>query len=234
MTPFHFGMRERRLFGVYDPAHKSSRLFRAAVLCHPLGDEQVHAYRTMRQLARSMAQAGLDVLRFDYYGTGDSSGETDAVHFAGLCEDIETAIEEIKDMTGTAKVTLVGLRIGANLAAQVAVRRSDEIDNLVLWEPLLDHELHPAIAAAASQLEQPGFHQAPILAGEIAHAKVESIIEKLPPHTLVVLMGRANRAEDLGALHVEHLTDVKPWIEERTTTGTIPADVLRRIVSWLQ
>src|SRR5260221_12888570 len=99
MTPFQFGSSERRLFGVYDPAaHNTGGLVRAAVICYPSSDEQSHAYRTLRQLAARLSQAGIHVLRFDYYGTGDSAGETGQGNAAGWCRDIETAIAELKDM----------------------------------------------------------------------------------------------------------------------------------------
>src|SRR5215470_5640391 len=113
MTAFHFGNRQRRLFG----------------------------YCTMRQLAARLVRAGFHVLRFDYFGTGDSFGDTGEGDLASWCGDIETAIEELKEMTGAAKVDLAGLRLGANLSARVAVHRPKEIGKLILWEPLVADEL---------------------------------------------------------------------------------------------
>jgi hypothetical protein len=51
MTPFHFSSRQRRLFGNYEPAQENLGNARAVVLCHPIGNEQIFAYRTMRLLA---------------------------------------------------------------------------------------------------------------------------------------------------------------------------------------
>ena len=42
--------------------------------CQPLGHEYIRAHRTFNQLAAGLARAGFPVLRFDYSGTGDSSG----------------------------------------------------------------------------------------------------------------------------------------------------------------
>jgi uncharacterized protein len=219
MTPFHFGGAERRLFGVYDPASKNSGALRAAVVCHPSGDEQVHAYRTLRQLAARMCRAGIHVLRFDYYGTGDSFGETGEGDIASWCGDIETAIAELKDMTGAPKVSLVGLRLGANLAARVAAGRPDEIDNLVLWEPLRVEE-----HASADSEERDG-----------RDIDLSPFTDRLPPRTLVVLTARAaSRPAEFGGLSVAQLASVSPWIEERIVTGTIPLNVLHRIVNWLK
>src|SRR5215470_3230497 len=141
MTSFHFGSRQRRLFGYYEPAPANLSKVRAVLLCHPMGNEQVFAYRTMRQLAARLVRAGFHVLRFDYFGTGDSYGDTGEGDLASWCGDIETAIEELKEMTGAAKVDLAGLRLGANLSARVAVHRPKEIGKLILWEPLVADEL---------------------------------------------------------------------------------------------
>src|SRR5262245_22848667 len=111
MTPFYFGSDARRLFGIYEPARPVGGPARMAVLCHPSGDEQIHAYRTMRQLAAMIAQLGVHVLRFDYYGTGDSAGETSENGGAGWCGDVGTAITELRNITGGTMVSLVGLRL---------------------------------------------------------------------------------------------------------------------------
>ena len=99
MTPFYFGDRRRRLFGIYEPAVLKSVGKRAAVLCYPWGAEYVHAHRTMRQLAVRLSAAGIDTLRFDFFGTGDSAGEMVDADLAGWETDIELAIEELRRRT---------------------------------------------------------------------------------------------------------------------------------------
>jgi uncharacterized protein len=75
----------------------------------------------MRQLAARLVRVGFQVLRFDYFGTGDSYGGT-GKETLQTGEDIETAIEKL-----TTAVDLAGLRLGANLSARVAAHRSKEI-----------------------------------------------------------------------------------------------------------
>lgn len=218
MTPFYFGSPERRLFGLYDPARNPAGKVRAAVFCHPSGDEHVHAYRTMRQLASRLSAAGFHVLRFDYFGTGDSAGETGESSIVGWCNDIRTAIAELKDMTHAVDVSLVGLRCGANMAARVAVECPNEVADVVLWDPVTAaHEFF------VESLSDDDFHQ----------FNLSSLAEDLPPRTLVVLTGPSPRSEILESLSVARFAGVSPWIEERTTTGTIPLEALQGIVKWL-
>jgi pimeloyl-ACP methyl ester carboxylesterase len=222
MTPFYFGTRERRLFGVYDPAQRIGKTARAAVICHPWGDEQIHAYRTLRQLALRLSQDGFHVLRFDYYGTGDSAGSSGDNDFAGSRRDVETAMAELKDMTGVERLTLVGLRLGACLAADVSADRAVEVDALVLWDPLMAAEL--ARPEAAESAEAPG---------GLDDIDLASMAHRLPPRTLV-LATQEKKAEAFGALAAEHVASAPPWIEERMQAGAIPVNVLQRIVHWLR
>ena len=98
-----------------------------------------------------LSAAGIDTLRFDYFGTGDSAGEMVDADLAGWETDIELAIEELRDMVGSARVTLIGLRLGATLAARVAARRPGDVDRLVLWDPIqsgLEYLASLGVAAA--------------------------------------------------------------------------------------
>jgi len=235
MTSFHFGSRQRRLFGYYEPAQANLSKVRAALLCHPMDNEQVFAYRTMRQLAARLVRAGFHVLRFDYFGTGDSYGDTGEGDLASWCEDIETAMEELKEITGANKVNLAGLRLGANLSARVAARRPKEISKLILWEPLAADEL----AVAGFGCPAPQADRNPRLIGSeivesFAREALPSKAALLPPSTLVLLTARPPSPTEFGALAVEYVADASAWIEERLDTGSIPAGALQRIVDWLQ
>jgi uncharacterized protein len=235
MTSFHFGSRQRRLFGYYEPAQANISKVRAVLLCHPIDNEQVFAYRTMRQLAARLVRAGFHVLRFDYFGTGDSYGDTGEGDLAGWCGDIETAIEELMDITGATKVNLAGLRVGANLSARVATHRPNEISKLILWEPVAADEL----AIAGFGRPAPRADRAPRLIGSdivegFARGALLSKAALLPPSTLVLLTAGPPSPTEFGSLAVEHVTDASAWIEERLDTGSIPTGALQRIVDWLQ
>ena len=138
MTPLFFGTPQRRLFGVYAPARARATGAKAVVLCHPWGQEYLRAHRSMRHLSNLLSAAGHHVLRFDYFGTGDSAGDMLDADLAGWERDIDTAIQELMDSAGTRRVALVGLRLGATLAARVANRRRREIESLVLWDPVVN------------------------------------------------------------------------------------------------
>jgi pimeloyl-ACP methyl ester carboxylesterase len=137
MQPFYFGSSKTQLFGIYHTPEAEAARSTAIVLCCPLGHEYLRAHRAFRNLAVALAGRGYHVLRFDYFGVGDSSGEAAEVSLHQCLEDLGAAIEELKDTAGVTRVSLIGLRMGATLAAMAAARRRD-IDRLVLWDPALD------------------------------------------------------------------------------------------------
>jgi len=139
MLPFYFGDRERSLFGVHH-APLGERVRETAVLCcQPIGHEYMRAHRAFRMLAESLARAGFHVLRFDYWGTGDSAGVFQESTYGGWCEDVRVAARELRDLAGVEALDVVGLRLGAVLAARWAAEDRD-IRELVLWDPVAGGE----------------------------------------------------------------------------------------------
>src|SRR5262245_11304927 len=63
------------LFVWHHPPPLEIRRGGAIVVCPPIGYEYMSAYRTLKILAERLAALGFDVLRIDYHGTGNSSGD---------------------------------------------------------------------------------------------------------------------------------------------------------------
>lgn len=137
MNLFFFGPKQSPLFGVYHPPARASAQKRGVLLCPPIGTELLRSHRALRQLAALFAKAGMHVLRFDYYGTGDSSGDCLQGRVDLWLQDIETAAEELMAMANLDSISIVGLRMGAALAAMASPRLT-KVDQLVLWDPVFD------------------------------------------------------------------------------------------------
>lgn len=105
---------------------------RGVVLCGTLGYEQISAYRGWRCLAADLTAAGHPTLRFDYPGEGDSS-DPDATDVETLVRSIQSAIRFLREKGGADEIVLVGLRLGATLAALAA--EEGGVERLVLLAP---------------------------------------------------------------------------------------------------
>lgn len=108
---------------------------RALVFCHPFAEEKKCAHRSMVEAARGCAAAGWAVLRFDLRGCGDSPGSFADYDLEDWRQDIVNAADYAREATGSDHVGLLGLRLGAALAASVAEQRPDTTC-LALWEPV--------------------------------------------------------------------------------------------------
>jgi alpha-beta hydrolase superfamily lysophospholipase len=105
------------------------------VLLPPLGYEYWTTHHALRELAERLAMSGRSVLRIDYRGTGDSSGDGwDPGLLDKWKQDVRLAVLEMRRL-GAASIALVGLRFGAllalNLAADVGA------DAVVAWIPVV-------------------------------------------------------------------------------------------------
>lgn len=259
MSPFFLGTSKRRLFGVYHPPHASRGAERAVVLCASWGHEYIYAHRSMARLAATLAEAGFHVLRFDYFGTGDSGGDSTDVSLTGCREDIDTAIEELLDMSGAERVSLVGLRLGAALAAEVAAANSRRIDRLVLWDPVITGEeyvaalfeaesnmpisvadLRASAAAPGGDHEICGFPLTEAQRREIEGIDILPYLPKLPKKWFA-LSTRPLQSHDafrsaLGEIdglddgRFEQIEDRAAWKEDwPLNAGNVPAAVIARI-----
>jgi alpha-beta hydrolase superfamily lysophospholipase len=107
------------------------------VICNPFGNEAVCAHRSIRHLAEQARQAGIAALRFDYDGTGDSAGhDHEPNRLAAWRESIHAAVDELKRVAGLKRVSLLGIRLGASLAAAAAAER-DDIEALITIAPVV-------------------------------------------------------------------------------------------------
>ncbi len=137
MRARYFGPSTRRLFGVFDEPAPGRASELGAVLCYPHGADYDSAFRSFRILAARLAKAGVQVLRFDYLGTGDSSGDVEDASLPEWIDNICTALHELRSSHELREVSLVGLRLGATLAA-LAAAECQIVDRVVLWEPVVD------------------------------------------------------------------------------------------------
>jgi len=135
-TPFYFPNGAYALFGMlHQPQVASDRP--ALVFCHAFAEEKLWTHRVFVTFARRLAAGGYPVLRFDLMGNGDSGGDFSASSLTTALSDVRCAIEEVRRRTNRTRVSLLGLRTGATLAALIS-EAVDGVEDLILWAPIVD------------------------------------------------------------------------------------------------
>ena len=136
-TPFFFENGATKLFGVTHTPDGTAEN-KGYILIHAFGEEKLWSHRVFVNFAREAAARGFPVLRFDLAGHGDSEGDSENCTVASYLTDIESARRTFRTIfPDTASVGLLGLRFGATLAF-LSAGRSDNLDDLILWEPILN------------------------------------------------------------------------------------------------
>jgi len=115
------------LAALHLPAVESST---GVVLCAPLAQEHVIAYRTQRLLASTLASQGVAVVRFDHAGFGDSTVEATR---DSLSLGPRLAAEALR-RSGCTKIIYAGFGSGA-LVAATAARDDAEAVGVALVDP---------------------------------------------------------------------------------------------------
>jgi alpha-beta hydrolase superfamily lysophospholipase len=222
-----------------------------AILCNPIGFEFVHSYRSMRHLADRLAFAGIPAVRFDYHGTGDSPGsDSDPDRVQAWKRSIGSAIRFATEATGCNQVCLIGIHMGATLAALVSTEQ--EIDLLVLWNPVVSGRRYvremQVIAATASRegasgdgaIESAGF----LISKETAeHLKKINLLDQQPKIKKGTLILHRDDLELDRALG-ERLRTLDLATDERTLPGyaqmmaepqftEVPETALDSIAEWV-
>ena len=130
--PHFFGTSDRRLFGVYHMPRSRVRPH-GVLLCPPGPREYMRSHMAFRRIAVTLVKQGFHVLRFDYYGTGDSGGDPREGNLSEWRANIVAAASDLRESSGVRKISVLGFRLGAALAASTPF----EVANLLLWDPVI-------------------------------------------------------------------------------------------------
>lgn len=106
------------------------------VFCHPFGEEKNRSYRSLVNFGRYLAKQNIPSMRFDMKGCGDSDGEFSDITIDSQVDDTLDSISLFVEATKVEKVILVGLRLGATIAA-LAAEKDSRVNGLVMLSPII-------------------------------------------------------------------------------------------------
>lgn len=157
--------------------------------------------------ARQLASAGMDVVCFDYVGTGDSYGKWGAFSLSDWQNNLADVCQYIHDL-GINDISVISLRFGALVVTEAVATRQLQFNKCLFWDPIEDGEtyirqlIRLKIAAAMTEdaqaltskevqagieqhgfLEVGGYHIAAELLDRIKSSKLASSVETLVEQT---------------------------------------------------
>ena len=255
-----FGPPQARVVGVLvsPSVIAESALLSGVVICDPFGIEALAADRSMNHLTAALAREGHAVLRFAPPGLGDSGELPEGGSIVGPWRAaIDAAIDVLRSEIGCVGITLVGLRVGAALAAEVASAR-DDVARLVLWAPVAGRPfvrelkmLGAGVAAEPSArncgttaplaVEAGGFGLSAASVAELAAVDPFTLIRRPAADILIVDRDDIRSGAKLAA----HLTGLGAQVESPELTGyaamrlddpeagEVPTKAIEAIAAWI-
>lgn len=115
--------------------HLNGRHF---LLCRPIGREGTRTAAMYRVLAEQLSKAGFHVWRFDYFGTGDSSGDESIETINTWAQDLALVHAYICEKA-PGEIHWFAMRLATEIATQACLQLSTRLPKrLVLWDPITD------------------------------------------------------------------------------------------------
>jgi alpha-beta hydrolase superfamily lysophospholipase len=243
-----FGPLERPLAGVlHRPAGRPGG---GVLICPPFGYELTCAYRPLRILGERLAADGNLVLRFDYEGTGASSGSgLEADLLSRWQQSVAAGIAELR-RRGIAQPALIGLRLGAALACS-AVAADPSVGPVVLWAPVtagrrFQRELRAAAAITPGGVPGDGTLNpvGHVVSGPAAKsiAAWNPLVGVDPDHDLLVVQSPGWRDSDqaradfvaagLAPTFIE-VAGTKELLETDAELVKVPVQLFEQVCEWL-
>ncbi|MEO3946933.1 alpha/beta hydrolase [Gorillibacterium sp. CAU 1737] len=107
------------------------------VICHGFVGSRIGVDRLFVKTSRQLADAGLNVLRFDYAGCGESEGDYGAGGLDSMVQQTRAVLDHALALPGVAAedVTLLGHSLGGAVAILTATL-DKRVKKLVLWSPV--------------------------------------------------------------------------------------------------
>jgi len=255
--PYFFKSGNDSLYGVYYQAQGNQQPKRGVVICQPWGQEYIRTHRALHQMAVRLSDAGIPVLKFDYFGTGDSNGEDTDFAIDRSVQDIAAAIDQLRQRNSLEDIVLVGLRLGGTLAA-LAHEKYGSTSRLALWDPIVNGHLYLNELAdwhkrnlnyylgTVDQTPNPTTHEV------LGFAMSETVRNQLDQIDLLTVawsskpMLLVERERNDGTaqlqtllqgqripLHYQLIDGPQMWTEN-TDKGLVPHQTLEAIVSWIK
>ncbi len=255
-VPLWIGSSDRPLFAwLHTP--EDGMATGAAVICPSMGLEAAYSARALRALGLRLAHSGWAALRLDYAATGDSVGSwTDPGLVDEWLGNIRVALDYARGL-GAPRLGVVGLRLGATLAA-AELERGGPVDDLVFWDACatgraflreqaafaafrrtlpwsVEQPALPPPPGEESPVEAPGTVFSAATAAALGHVEIARDERRLASRELVLARegrrpGPALR-DRLGLPHVElaEIAGQEALFDEEVV---VPVPTLERIVSW--
>ena len=132
-VPITFQSQGHQLVGMHHQIQGDKIL----IMCHGFTGSKIENKRLFVEAARAFAADGISVLRFDFFGSGDSEGEFEETLVSHNIANLKDAMAWAREQ-GFKKLAVLGISMGA--ATAILTLEHESADALLLWSAVPDFE----------------------------------------------------------------------------------------------
>lgn len=236
---FFINTRQRQLYGVTQAPSPDNDNGTGILLVPPLGNEQRRCQRPFRTMMQQIAREGFHLMRFDWRGTGNSSGNSSSIDELALWEeDLQDAATHLSQSVNS--IHIISVRMGAMITARLNLQ-SLPVAGYHLWDPVFQgsqwlkemQQLQQGICTDTYRFlfkrkaltnafhEFAGLSINPLLYRQLQNINLANALSSNPPAVPVHLLTTGNCTHlDKLPEHIDIHTDCEPnaWNDPRATT----------------
>jgi len=131
---FYVSGNKNKLYAVYHPSPTNINSNHSVLICPSITNDYQRSRPLLQQLAVKLSTNGYSSMRFDYSGTGDSSGDYTDGSIDQYKSDILSSLKELCTRSECSSVSIFGLRFSATLLTNMEFPK--EVKQLILFDPI--------------------------------------------------------------------------------------------------
>ena len=241
MLPFFLDSPQGPLFCIHHRPAPDQPVRGQLLVVNPFNEEMNRCRSMLTLQAQALAAQGVGTLVLDLFGTGDSAGEHGEASWDHWRDNLALALDWLEKQPGAFRCVL-GIRLGAILAADLIARSSRRNLSLICWQAVVDGKLHFTqflrirIAARMDRPDLPKESTASLREELARGSNVEvggySVSPALAAGIEAAHLGKTTLAAGLPVLWLEHTAADSPSITpvsqkhlDAWASGGIKADV---------
>lgn len=131
--PIEFPWQSETIRGMLHQPEQSTNTI--VIMHHGFTGTSIDAHFMFTRCARRFCEQGLAVLRYDFIGSGNSSGDFAQMTFASELAQAECILQTVAQWPWVETIYLQGFSMGGALVAQLAGKHPDLVKKVLLWSP---------------------------------------------------------------------------------------------------
>lgn len=204
------------------------------VICTPLGQEGVVAYRGLRFLAAELEQRGIASVRYDPPGRGDGAPSADPL---APIQGARRAADLLRQ-AGCSQIAFVGLSSAALIASEAAAER----DILVLWSPPASGRIwlrrSRSLATIMMGSDRQSGQTESLIGLDLTAEQAEALGRlqvRLPGGAPALVANRPGEPvrPELAEAEITEVRGTAEFLDTSSVSSVMPTEAIATIVDWL-